>query len=577
MRTLKIGILLVIGLLITTLISCEKDEPQDPDLEDTSYKFEIGANTTASFFGTIVDENNNTLSGVAISIGASSAVTDANGVFFIENAGVNINHAYIKAEKSGFFLGSRSVVPTTGVNNIRIMMLQKQNIGSFDASTGGSVSGNGLNIVFQGGIVDASGNEYTGTVQVAAKYIDPLSADFFDYMPGNLIGADASGGKYLESYGMAAIELTDGSGNELQPADGKTAEVSFPLSGALLAGAQATIPLWHFNEAKGYWVLEGSASLEGGVYKANVSHFSFWNCDIPTDYVIINGQITEGGTPLSNVIVKIVSTGFGSGQAITDISGYFSGIVPANDNLTLEVWFDCGAGLVLLNSQSLGMLSINTTLPTVSVASLGTTIAVSGAIVDCSYDAVVNGYVVYDGGKVAYLSGGNFNILACTGSLLDIQAFDLDNLTESGLSTYTLGVATSFNVGQIVACNAISEYIQWSVNSIDFLSTNNFSFYEQGSFGGLSGNTPNFFELSFNTFTGVGAYIWDNAGATNLYADGVGSLSSGSIALNITQYGSNSGDLIEGDFSGSIMATDSIGGGTLVSQTISGSIHFFRN
>ena len=576
MRTLKLGVLLVIGLLIGTLSSCEKDEPQGPGPDDNTYKFEIGSSTSASFFGSIIDENHNVVAGAAVSIGASSTVTDANGVFFIENALVNKNHAYIKVEKNGYFLGSRSLVPTDGVNKVQIMLLQKQNIGSFDASTGGTVSGNGLSIVFQDGIVDASGNAYSGTVQVAAKLIDPTSADFFDYMPGNLIGADADGGKYLESYGMAAIELSDGAGNELQPAEGKTAEVSFSLAASLLATAPSTIPLWHFDETKGYWILEGNASLVGGLYVAEVSHFSFWNCDIPTDYVIIEGQIEEGGNPLPNVIVKIVSTGFGTGQAITDVNGAFSGIVPANDNLTLEVWFDCGAGLVLLSSQNIGMLSVNTSLPVTSVVSVGTTVSVSGSVVDCSYNAVANGYISYDGGKVAYLSGGNFNILACSGLSLDIQGFDLDNLTESGVSTYTLAGA-SLNVGQLLACNALTEYIQWDVNGLDFLASNNFFFYEQGSYAGFSANTPNNFDMSFQTFSGVGTYLWDNSGAVYSNAEGIGNVSSGSITINITQFGNNPGDLIEGNFSGSIMATDSTGGGTLVSQSISGNIHFFRD
>jgi hypothetical protein len=457
------------------------------------------------------------------------------------------------------------------------MLLQKQNIGSFDASNGGTVSGNGVSIEFQSGIVDASGNPYTGMVQVAAKLIDPTSEDFFDYMPGNLIGANASGGQYLESFGMAAIELTDGSGGELQPADGKTAEISFSLDASLLANAPASIPLWHFDEVKGYWILEGNATLAGGVYKGTVSHFSFWNCDIPTDYVIIDGQVIESGSPVPNLIVKIVSTGFGTGQANTDVNGDFSGIVPANDNLTLEVWFDCGSGLVLLHSQNVGMLTANTTLPPVSVISGASTINVFGSVVDCAYNPLANGYISYDGGKVAYLTGGDFNVLACTGAVMDIKAFDLDNLTESGLSNYTLGMASTLNVGQIVACNAITEYIEWDVNGTDFLATTNFSFYEQGSFAGLSASTPDFFELGFNAFSGVGTYLWDNSGSTNLYAEGIGVLSSGNLSINITQFGNNAGDLIEGDFSGSIMAADSLNGGTLVNQSISGSIHFFRN
>lgn len=570
MRTLKISFFLIIGILLTTLASCEKDEPQDTPPENDTYSFEVGAAKTASFFGTIVDENNNLMSGVAISVGNSSTVTDANGVFFIENANVRENHAYIKAEKNGYFLGSRSLVPGDDVNNVKIMMLQKQNIGNVDAATGGSVTGNGITITFEAGFVNSSGAAYTGMVNVAAKYIDPESEDFFDYMPGNLIGANMNGGQYLESFGMVAVELTDGSGNELQPAEGKEAEISFPLSAGLMADAPASIPLWHFDEAKGYWVLEGNANLDGNVYKASVSHFSFWNCDIPTDYIILDGQILDGGVAVPNAIVKIVSTSFGARQDLTDGNGEFGGIVPANDNLTIEVYFDCGAGLILLHSQALGPFASNATIPAISIVTSGSTVNVSGSVVDCSFNPVNNGYIVYGGGSVSYLTGGNFNVLTCSGTSLDIQAFDIDNLTESGVSTYTLGAAP-LNVGQIAACNAITEYIQWDISSTGYLASSNLSFFNQGSFANLGGNTPNSINIEFMSFSGVGSYTIDNSGSGFINAQGLDSISTAAIIVDITQYGANSGDLIEGTISGSFVDNAS------VTQPISGSIHFFRN
>lgn len=578
MKTIKLSLVFILGMFILSLTSCEKEDKDPQGPPSTDHQFEVGAAKTVSVFGNVIDENGNPVSGAAVSLGGSSTVTDVNGVFFIQNASAYENHAYVKVEKAGFFLGSRSFVPGDDVDNVRIMLLAKQNIGSFDASAGGSVSGNGITIEFQDGVVDANGASYTGTVQVAAKYIDPESDDFFDYMPGNLIGADENGGNYLESKGMVAVELSDGAGNELQPASGSDATVSFPLSAGLLAGAPATIDLWHFDEDAGYWVLEGEASLQGNAYVATVSHFSFWNCDIPTDYVILDGQLLEGGLGVPNIIVRIVSTGFGTGAALTDASGGFSGIVPANDNLTLEVWFDCGGSEVFLHSQSLGSLSSNTTLTPISITGGGTTVAVSGTVVDCAYAPVANGYLQHSGGHITYLSSGVFNIFTCSGSSLDMQGFDIDNMTESGVSTYTLGAPATFNVGQIVACNALTEYIHWNVNGVDYVSTTNFNFYEQGSYAGMSGNIPNYFSANFNSFSGIGAYVFDAVGANYIYGAGIWSITSGSINIDVTQFGSNPGDLIEANISGSFMAVDSLGGGgPAVSQTISGNIHFFRN
>lgn len=482
-------ILLVV--FFATLASCEKDETNNNNPPDNeTYVYDKGNQTTASFMGQIVDESNNPMGGVAVSIGSQSATTDANGVFFIENASVYEHLAYIKAVKAGYFLGSRSVVPTSGINNVRIMMLQKQQIGSFDASAGGTVSGNGITIDFQAGLVDAAGNAYTGTVNVAAKYIDPESDDFNDYMPGNLIAADASGNRYLQSYGMVAVELTDGGGNELQPADGKEATVSFPLPSTLLTDAPSSIDLWHFSETGGYWVYEGTATLDGNVYKAEVSHFSFWNCDIPTQNVILNGQLLDdNGNGLSNILVHIVSTNWGTRSGITSSTGAFGGIVPANENLTIIVYLDCGGALTPILSQNLGSLTTNTTLTPITIVSSGISVNVTGTLVDCSYNVVNNGYVIDNFGRVCVVSAGAFNYIVCANSSISLQGFDLDNFTESGVNNYT--VATSdINVGQLLACNSISEYIQWNVNGTNYISTQIDLNTQGGGYWHLYGTTP---------------------------------------------------------------------------------------
>ncbi|MEZ4917457.1 MAG: hypothetical protein R2836_10795 [Chitinophagales bacterium] len=573
MKKTSLKLLSILMLVFfATLQSCDKDEPNTPNTpppDDETYVYDKGAAKTADFMGQIVDENGNAMSGVAVSIGSQSVATDANGVFFINNANVYKNLAFVKAEKAGYFLGSRSLVPTNGVNNVKIMMLQKQQIGSFDAATGGSVSGNGITINFQDGVVDANGNAYTGNVNVAAKYIDPESDNFADYMPGNLIAADADGNRYLESYGMVAVELTDGSGNELQPAEGKDATVSFPLSSGLLADAPSTIALWHFSETGGYWVYEGTATLEGGVYKAQVSHFSFWNCDIPTDNAILDGQLVDANnTGLSNVRVRVVSANFGSRSDFTSSTGHFGGIVPANDNLTLEIFLDCGGGEVLIHTENVGAISSNTTLSPIVINSTGISVNVSGTLVDCNYGAVGNGYVIDNSGRVCVVSSGAFNFVSCANTSIGLKGFDLDNFNESGVNNYTLGIS-DLNVGQLVACNSISEYIQWNIDGTDYVATGTVNLSSQGTYGEIFGSTPDNINVSIYPFNGVGTYIIDGSNQSYLWGSApLDSIVNSNITVDITQYGANSGDLVEGTINGTFDQ-----GGS--SSTISGTIHFF--
>jgi len=65
----------------------------------------------------------------------------------------------------------------------------------------------------------------------------------------------------------------------LQLATGKNATVTFPIATATQSTAPATIPLWFFDETKGMWIEQGSATKTGNTYVGTVSHFTWWNCD----------------------------------------------------------------------------------------------------------------------------------------------------------------------------------------------------------------------------------------------------------------------------------------------------------
>ena len=582
MKALKKISVVVLGILLLAYCTDPKgpirpdivQPPVDPEIMD----IDVGSTKQASFFGVIIDENENPLSGVDVSIGSKSTLTDANGVFFIEDANVFEKHAYIKAIKSGYFLGSRALVPTDGVNHIRIMMLRKNVVGSFDASTGGTVAGDGVEIEFVGGVVDANGTIYTGQVDVAINFIDPEGEHLADEMPGNLLGADENGGNILATYGMVAVELNDASGNELQLAEGSDAIVTFPLSTTMAGSAPNEIPLWHFDEVKGYWVKEGSAQLQGNKYVGAVSHFSFWNCDIPAAYVTINGTINDNyGAPVPGTLVRIISTTFGTGSGYTDGLGQYGGIIPAGETLTLEVLDDCGTGLVVVYTTTIGPFSTDATISTITLPPSVSIVSVIGEVEDCSGNPVANGYLQYDGGKIQYLSGGAFSVLACSGTTIDITAYDLDNLTESGTAVYALS-GSLLDVGTLVACSGITDYITYTIDgTTDYLVTNGFYVYESLTYISLGGNSPDYFDFNSSAFSGVGAYLIDGGSTTNhfLYTVGVDSSSSSNITFNLTDFGPNSGDLIEANFSGTFDDYDS-STGTTTTKTISGDLHFLR-
>ncbi len=91
--------------------------------------------------------------------------------FYINNAKVYDKHAYVKVNKNGYFLGSRSFYPTDGNNLVDIKLLKKTIAGSFDAASGGKVEFESVNIEMGSGFVDESGNAYTGQVNVSGWHI----------------------------------------------------------------------------------------------------------------------------------------------------------------------------------------------------------------------------------------------------------------------------------------------------------------------------------------------------------------------------------------------------------------------
>lgn len=530
MKTLKILTTVLIAFMLA-FTSCERDDnftddntdiPDDIVIDDNTDdtgnldQF-FGATASRSFFGQVVDENNNGISGAFVNVGAQTVLTDDNGIFSVSNASVNEKFAYLRVTAFGYVTSGRAVRPTDGVNRIKLMLLSADVTATVNSGVPETVQlGNGTSVALSGDYIDENGNPYTGSVDVILDFLDPASQDLDAVMPGMLYAEDVAGDEvYLETFGMISVELRDASGNELNIDPNSPAELRFPLDPALQGVAPATIPLWSFDDTLGYWIEDGEATLQGNEYVGQVSHFSFWNCDAPFPVVdFCTTVLDDNGNPLANTTVHITSPNSPYPRSgITDQNGQVCGKVPSGLTMTIEVVDLCGNPVF---SDVIGPFASPTTYGPISVnPGSSTSQQVIGDFTNCSNNPITNGYVVLEyGGAIFYepVTAGTFDIylISCPASnVFTLEAIDIVNQQSSGVINYTFTPPTT-DLGTITSCNAVSEYIEWEIEGVQhFLTSPIFTFDNGNAFSINAGNNNDFFYIS-SSDTVVGTYTWGN-------------------------------------------------------------------
>lgn len=470
-------VLLMLGFT-ATVTSCQREVegtlpdvvvPADPSVNDNEM-------VTGGVNGIVVDENNRPVAGATVRSGANTTTSDRYGVFHFRNINLSKANGAVKVEKNGYFTGYRTFVSVAGrINNVRIKMLPKANSGSFAASAGGTVniSGGAKLVMPVNAITDAVGMAYSGTVDVAMTWIDPSSADLPYTVMGDLRGITTAGAERgLSTYGMIGVELTGSSGQALKIASGKTAELTFPVPASLQASAPATIDLWHFDEATARWKQEGTATKTGNNYVAQVSHFSFWNCDAPFPLVdlCMSFKDDDGGA-LINAQVRIKRTVNGTyAYGRTDSAGNLCGKVPKNESLVLEVLDICNT---VVHSQNIGPFSANTTLPVVTVTiPAANSLVITGTVTNCASANVTSGAaaIYLDGGHqytVPVTNGTfSFSVMRCSSGTLNFSVLGVDYSTlQQSVPVSGSGTTGSVNVGTLQACGTSSvQYIELMID-----------------------------------------------------------------------------------------------------------------
>ena len=327
-----------IALLVMT---CKKNSSSSSSSSDDG-----GSNTSGmqnvSLSGKVLDTYGSPLAGVRVTTGELNAVTASDGTFSFKQAKVVDSRAIIKFDKTGYFPLTRSGVKANEMF-IEAILYPKGNSNislqtTFDASSDKTLNINGMKVDLSAlSIVSANGEVYNGSINADMLYLEPNNENFAGMMPGGDLAGRRSDNSstQLISYGMANVILTDNSGNPLQVKSGVPADITFPIPAGMESNPPATMPLWSFNEEKGIWIEEGTATLQGNVYKGKATHFSWVNCDYQGGVVNIKGKVTCNNQPVERVKIR-------SGQTsiFTDSKGNYSGLVPANTSVKLIVEYN---------------------------------------------------------------------------------------------------------------------------------------------------------------------------------------------------------------------------------------------
>lgn len=433
--------------------------------------------TASSISGFITDEQNKPVTGATVKVGSITVNSDKYGFFEVKNVEVPKFAALITVNKSGYFKGIKTLIIQGNTSGFtRIKLLPKTVIGSFLSSAGGTVTAStGLKIVFPANaiVVASSGNTYTGNVTVMAEWMNPAGTDIVDQMPGDLRAIDSLGnGKKLITYGMAAVEMISSTGEILQIAPGKKARMSAPIPASLLATSPTTIPLWYFDEAIGFWREEGSAQKTGNEYSGEVSHFSFWNYDVPENYSIFSATFKfENGLPISLAKIKIseITNPQNFTFGYTDLNGHVSGAIPKNKQLKLEIFSD--PQNCIIHTQNIEALESTLDIGVVTITNPQIlTSIISGTVVNCTNNPVTNGYVIYTANGSLYRQAlsntGTFQFTKTTCSsnsvTFSLIGEDLDNLLASTSVDVTVIPGVNNNVN-IKACDVIiNQYVEYA-------------------------------------------------------------------------------------------------------------------
>lgn len=480
----KIKLLTLLFAIAIIGQSCREDSDEfiitPPDIEPE-------VKVISSVLGTVTDDDGNAIAGATVTFEDLITFTDENGIFQFNDELLYSSGTYIKVTKDGFFDGSRKFYASEEKTaRIAIELITLEEVAEFNSADGGTVIFENVELVFEANnIMNADGSPYSGNVNIAAKYLDPSLQRTLNQMPGDLTATTIDQQRaVLTSMAMIAVELFDDGGNELQIKEGSSVDVKIPVPESLLNVAPATIPMWYFDEALGTWIEEESAVLKEGNYEAFLPHFTFWNCDIPSEFVFLKGSIINREIPVQgvSVIVSLANGGI-SASTITDSEGFFCGYVPKGEDLILEVLNKCGE---VVYSIDIPASEVDIFLDPFSLYLEANVTTISGSVEYCNGTPSAQTYVSVRQGTLnsVIVINEDFtfssNIFYCDNNdELLVSAVDPINVVASDISTFNItgdidGVELEMCEvnGQLVDPRDGQKYLTTEINGVTWTAEN---------------------------------------------------------------------------------------------------------
>ena len=250
------------------------------------------------------------LAGVTLRLGTRTTTTNEQGWYLFDQVDA-AEHVVVTAALEGYVGAAETLRVVAGAAyHVDVVMVPAPESQTVSVREGGTVGGAGAELTIPpNAFVDASGRPVSGEVSITVAVVDPgAGAQAQDAFPGEFVGVQRDGQESpLESFGIFAVEARQ-AGAVLDLAPGVELGVRVPMGPSGVATAPASIALWSFDETRGRWQEEGTATRDGDTYRASLPHLSWWNFDVaylPQTTCVEVCFEDDGGVRVSGVQVRI--------------------------------------------------------------------------------------------------------------------------------------------------------------------------------------------------------------------------------------------------------------------------------
>jgi uncharacterized protein (TIGR02145 family) len=154
--------------------------------------------------------------------------------------------------------------------------------------------------------------------------------------------------------------------------------------------------------------------------------------------------------------VVITSTVFGPRDGYTDSNGVVSGLVPANEELVVNVYIICGSSEILVYTETIGPLTEDA-VSIWSIANLPDMALLQGQLLNTEGNSV-DGYVYLENGSYVTTINGSYELLTCVGNTAVNGLYYQDNeVCMSNPQSVTLNLGVNTLDISVLECTAFGQ------------------------------------------------------------------------------------------------------------------------